>query len=66
LERRRPRRSPTAASPALSPQALVNSAAESDAWFVKLTLGPGADAETKTLLDAKAYKAHCDADAASH
>lgn len=66
LERRRPRRSPTAASPALLPQALVNSAAESDAWFVKLTLGPGADAETKTLLDAKAYKAHCDADAASH
>lgn len=47
-------------------QALVNSAAESDAWFVKLTLGSGAAAETKTLLDAKAYKAHCDADAASH
>ena len=46
--------------------ALVNSAAEGDAWFVKLTLADGAAAEAAKLMDAKAYKAHCDADAASH
>lgn len=46
--------------------ALVNSAAEGEAWFVKLKLAGGASAEASKLMDTKAYKAHCDADAAAH
>lgn len=42
--------------------ALVNEAAEGAAWFVKLEATDAA-AESKTLLDGAAYKAHCDASA---
>ena len=38
----------------------VNTAAESDAWFVKLQLKDAK--ELDSLLDAKAYKALCDAE----
>ena len=39
--------------------ALVNASPEKDAWFVKLELAT--PSEAATLLDAKKYKAHCDA-----
>jgi glycine cleavage system H protein len=39
--------------------ALVNASAEGDAWFVKLEVSAPADADK--LMDAAAYKQHCDA-----
>lgn len=39
---------------------LVNKAAESGAWFVKMKLADAAEATA--LMDAAAYKAHCDAE----
>lgn len=39
--------------------AIVNSSAESDAWFVKIEASNAS--ETKGMMDAAAYKAHCDA-----
>ena len=44
--------------------ASVNTSPEGDAWFVKLDVSNAA-AEAKQLLDASAYKKHCD-DAANH
>lgn len=37
---------------------LVNSAAEGDAWFIKLEVSDSG--ELSGLLDAAAYKEHCD------
>jgi glycine cleavage system H protein len=37
---------------------LVNTAAESDAWFIKIKIKD--EKELESLLDAAAYKAHCD------
>jgi glycine cleavage system H protein len=40
---------------------LLNTGAESDGWICKIKLAPGAEAEWKALLDAGAYKKHCEA-----
>eukprot|EP00978_Attheya_sp_CCMP212_P001319 scaffold2747_cov51-Attheya_sp.AAC.4 len=40
---------------------LVNTAAETDAWFIKLELTE--EGETDDLMEADAYKAHCDSEA---
>lgn len=40
---------------------LVNTSAETAAWFIKLELTE--EGETDDLMEAKAYKAHCDSEA---
>mmetsp|Transcript_21272 Transcript_21272/g.40132 ORF Transcript_21272/g.40132 Transcript_21272/m.40132 type:complete len:167 (-) Transcript_21272:24-524(-) len=40
--------------------ALVNSSAESDAWFIKMEMGDGSDGEVGELLGEAAYKEHCE------
>jgi glycine cleavage system H protein len=40
---------------------MVNSEAEGAAWFIKLELSDAS--ETSSLMDAAAYKAHCESEA---
>ena len=39
---------------------LVNSSAEDDAWFIKMEVGGDGDSELGELMNADAYKEHCE------